>query len=113
MLHGYDGQGFPIIQEQFDRVLDAAMVEEKGTPKSPKGHYNDGGESIVVYAAAQKDIDTVRRLVESAGTRCEWNSTIINIIDEEAEGYFSGQVDLDSTVKKIQSRASVVLQEIQ
>lgn len=113
LLHGYDGQGFPIIQEQFDRVLDAAMVEEKGTPKSPKGHYNDGGESIVVYAATQKDIDTVRRLVESAGTRCEWNSTIINIIDEEAEGYFSGQINLDSTVKKIQNRVSLYLQEVQ
>lgn len=109
LLHGYDGQGFPIIQEQFDRVLDAAMVEEGDS----KGSYYDGGESISVYAATRKDIDTVRRLVESAGTRCEWNSTIMNIINEEAEGYFSGQVDLDSTVKKIQNRASLYLQEVQ
>lgn len=119
LLHGYDGQGFPIIQEQFDRVLDAAMVEDYGisedgsSEKYPKDYYNDGGESIVVYAATRKDIDTVRRLVESAGTRCEWNSTIMNIINEEAEGYFSGQVDLDSTVKKIQNRASLYLQEVQ
>lgn len=113
LLYGYDGQGFPIIQEQFDRVLDAAMVEEEGDPRFPKGYYNDGGESIFVYAATREDIDTVRRLVESAGARCEWNSTIMNIIDEETEGYFSGQIDLDKTVEKIQNRVSLVLQESQ
>lgn len=117
LLHGYDGQGFPIIQKQFDQVLDDAMVENYNTfedgnaEKQPKEFYYDGGETILVYAATQEDIDTIRRLVESAETRCEWNSTIQNIISEEAEGYFSGQVDLDSTVKKIQNRVTLFLQE--
>lgn len=117
LLHGYDGQGFPIIREQFDRILDAAMVEDYGvsedgeTEKYPKEWYNDGGEAIFVYAASQEDVNAVRRLVESAETRCEWNSTIQNIISEEAEGYFSEQVDLDSTVKKIQNRVTLFLQE--
>jgi len=117
LLHGYDGQGFPIIQKQFDQVLDDAMVEnsdisEDGrAEKYPKETYNDGGETIFVYAATQEDVDSVRRLVESAGTRCERNVTIQNIINEEAEGYFSGQVDLDKTVEKIQNRVTLLLQE--
>ena len=36
---------------------------------------------------------------------------IQNIINEEAEAYFSGQVDLDRTVEKIQNRVSLLLQE--
>ena len=117
LLHGYDGQGFPIIQKQFDRVLEDAMVEnydvsEDGhEKKQPKDYYNDGGEPISVYAATQEDVDAVRRLVESAGTRRGWNSVIQNIINEEAEGYFSGQVDIDSTVKKIRNRVQLYLDE--
>lgn len=65
----------------------AAMIEDYGISedgsfkKYPKDYYNDGGESIVVYAATQKNIDTVRRLVESAETLCKWNSPIMNIIN--------------------------------
>ena len=117
LMHGYDGQGFPLVQEQFNQVMDAAMVddysvnEEEGTEKNPKAYYSDGGADIFVYAAAKKDIDIVMELVESAENRCESNLTIQNIINEEAEGYFSGQVDLDSTVKKIQNRVTLFLQE--
>lgn len=117
LMHGYDGQGFPIVREQFDRVLEAAMVDEYavsedgGTEKCPKESYNDGGEIIIIYAASPEDVDAVRGLVESAGTRCEWNSAVMNIINEEAQGYFSGQMDLDGTVKKIQNRVTLFLQE--
>ncbi|MCM1056297.1 MAG: extracellular solute-binding protein [Firmicutes bacterium] len=117
LLHGYDGQGFPIIREQFDQALDAAMVEnynvsEDGhTERFCKEYYCDGGKDIYIYAATQEDVDAVRRLVESAGTRCEWNLAIQNIISEEAAGYFSGQVDIDDTVKKIQNRVQLYLDE--
>lgn len=117
LLQGYNGQGFPIVQEQFDRAIDAAMTEDYvtaadgGTEKNPKIYYGDGGTSLFIYAATQEDVDAVRRLVESAENRVAPHSTIQNIINEEAEGYFSGQVDIDSTVKKIQSRVTMLLQE--
>ena len=117
LLQGYDGQGFPVIQEQFDRVLEAAMTEdylidEDGrAEKYRKEYYYDGGTDIFVYAATQEDVDTVIELVESAENRCDFHSTIQNIIDVEAEGYFSGQVDLDKTAEKIQNRVSLLLQE--
>lgn len=119
LLHGYDGQGFPIVQEQFDQILDASMEEEYyitqqgDTERQPKGVYFAGDDNIMIYAATQEDVDTVRRLVEGAENRFESHWTIQKIINEEAEGYFSGQVDLDSTVKKIQNRVSLVLQENQ
>lgn len=56
LLSGYDGQGFPIVQDQFDWALDAAMEEEyfgtaEGTQRKPKGSYYKGDECIAVYAA--------------------------------------------------------------
>jgi len=72
---------------------------------------HNGDEYIWVYAATQEDVAAVQRLVESAENRFEPHWMIQNIINEEAEGYFSGQVDLDSTVKKIQNRVSLLLQE--
>ena len=36
---------------------------------------------------------------------------IRNTINEEAAAYFSGQVDIDKTVEKIQNRVSLLLQE--
>lgn len=118
LLHGYDGWGFPILQEQFDRVMAAAMVEDYTDAEGgraeryPKGYYGDGVTSISVYAASQEDVDAVTALVESVENRLEGNVTIQNIINEEAEGYFAGQVDLENTVGKIQNRVALFLQEL-
>ena len=118
LLNGYDGQGFPIVQEQFDRVLDASMEEEyivteERIQRKPKEIYYEGDEYIMIFAAAQEDVDMVRRLVEGAGNRFEPHWIIQSIINEESEGYFSGQVDIDSTVRKIQNRVTLLLQESQ
>lgn len=119
LLQGYDGQGFPMVQERFDEVMEAAMKEDYtesesesgGRERLPKGTYGAGDEIIIVYAASREEVDVVLRLVESAANRFELHPVIQNIINEEAEGYFSGQVDLDSTVDKIQNRVSLLLQE--
>lgn len=117
LLHGYDGQGFPVVKQQFDRVMEAAMEEDydasgsDGTQKSPKASLYNGGDMIFVYAAAQEEVDAVVRLVERAKNRVEPHAEIQSIINEEAAVYFSGQVDLDRTAEKIQNRISLLLQE--
>lgn len=109
--------GLPHVQEHFDQVMEAAMKEDYaesesgGRERLPKGSYGAGDEIIMVYAASREEVDAVLKLVESAANRFELHPTIQNIINEEAEGYFSGQVDLDSTVDKIQNRISLLLQE--
>lgn len=118
LLHGYDGQGFPVMKEQFDQVMKSAMKDDYITTESgeqqrlPKGHYNDGADrDFFVYAATQEDINVIMGLVEGVENSFEPHVMIQNIINEEAEGYFSGQVDLDKTAEKIQNRASLLLQE--
>lgn len=118
VLQGYDGQGFPMAQKRFDQVMEAAMQEDytdseygAGQEKLPKKYYGGQDGDIAVYAAAREDVDAVRKLVEGVRNRFEMHPAIQNIINEEAQGYFSGQVDLDRTVDKIQNRVSLLLQE--
>lgn len=117
LLQGYDGQGFPLVKEQFEQVMEAAMeddytaTENGGTEKLPKEYYNDGEESIFVYAATRAEVETVRELIERGGSRFEMHPVIQNIINEEAGAYFSGQVNLDRTAEKIQNRVNLLLQE--
>lgn len=116
LLHGYDRQGFPIVKQQFDQVMAAAMEESYsinefgGTERDPKGSYFDGGDWLLVYEGAQEEVNAVVRLVESAENRVKPHAEIQNIINEEA-AYFSGQVDLDKIVEKIQNRVTILLQE--
>lgn len=118
LLQGYGGQGFPMVQERFDETMEGAMQDDytdseygTGQEKLPKKYYGGQDGSIAVYAATQEEVDAVRELVESVQNRFEMHPVIQNIIDEEAQGYFSGQVDLDRTVDKIQNRVSLLLQE--
>ena len=90
---------------------DYTATENGGTEKLPKEYYNDGEESIFVYAATRAEVETVRELIERGGSRFEMHPVIQNIINEEAGAYFSGQVNLDRTAEKIQNRVNLLLQE--
>ncbi|MCH5337432.1 MAG: extracellular solute-binding protein [Acetatifactor sp.] len=116
LQNGYDGQGFPLVKEQFNQVMARAMEEEYVTEDGVrsrviKGSYWVGDGSIYVFAATQEDVDAVVQLVESASNRYRYHIELQNIIDEEVGGYLSGQRDLDEVVKVIQNKASLYLQE--
>lgn len=118
LQNGYNGQGFPVLQAQFDQKMEEALEEEYtvsedgSIEKTWKAFYSDSDEEyIFVYAATKEDVDAVRELAKSAETRFEYHTEILNVINEEAEGYFSGQMDLDWTAEKIQNRVSLILEE--
>nr|WP_296467026.1 hypothetical protein [uncultured Acetatifactor sp.] len=89
------------------------MEGEHSMEKLPKEYYGDADRQVFAYAATKEEVDAVRKLAEEAANRFEYHPEIQNIINEEAQGYLSGQVDLDRTVEKIQNRASLLLQEAQ
>ena len=53
----------------------------------------------------------MRKLIDSAENKFEYNTEILGIIDEETEAYFVGQKDLDSVTDVIQNRVQLYLQE--
>lgn len=118
LMNGYEGQGLPVLKEEFDRNLERAMEEdyeiddEVGTSyRMEKGSCYVGSDRIFVYAATKEDVDVVKALVESAQNRYNYHTVLQNIIDEEAESYFAGQKSVDDVAKIIQSKASLYLQE--
>ncbi|MGN0426322.1 MAG: hypothetical protein ACI4F0_00855 [Agathobacter sp.] len=115
--NGYNGQGFPLLKTQFDEAMQEAMKPDMVTDmdetyEMPKQTFYDGDNGyLYAYAASQEDVDAVIRLVESADTRHQYNTKIQEIIDEEAEVYFKGQNNLQTTVDHIQDRVTIYLQE--
>lgn len=116
LLNGYNGQGFPLVKDQFDQVMAQAMEEEYVTEggvqsRVPKRSYWVGDGYIFVYAASKEDVDAVVQLVESARNRYIYRVELLDIINEEAASYFAGQKDVDTVAGIIQNRALLYLQE--
>ena len=68
-------------------------------------------EEVLQELFNQEMAAAIIALVEGVDGRVELHLPIQNIINEEAEAYFAGQVDLHKTVEKIQNRISLLLQE--
>lgn len=116
LQNGYDGIGFPVVRSLFEEVMkqakEAEMVQEpEGTYELPKGTYSDRDTFFQVFGASDSDVQQVRALVESVDHCHRYHTELMNIILEEAEGYFAGQKNLEETVKIIQKRALLYLQE--
>ena len=63
------------------------------------------------YEASPKDVDAVKNLVRRAGSKFKYHPELQQIIDEEADAYFSGQRSLSEVTELIQNRAGLYLQE--
>lgn len=118
LLQGYHGSGFPVVKEQFDRMLAESMEEliaesEDGSGTVMKIYYSEwqNDVSITVPHADQADVDAVRELVDSAEGRFKYYNAIQAIIDEEAESYFQGQKTVEDVVKLIQNKVQLYLDE--
>lgn len=116
LLNASDGENFPVVKTQFEETMVKAMEPEmvvsvEGTYEAAKGSYYDDDVYIEVFEAAQEEVAAVQALIDEADNRYEYNVEILNIINEEAQGYFAGQKDLDATTEIIQNRVTLYLQE--
>lgn len=59
----------------------------------------------------QEHIDSFEKLISSVAASQSWDTDILNIILEEAAGFFAGQRSLDDVCSIIQNRATIVVQE--
>jgi ABC-type glycerol-3-phosphate transport system substrate-binding protein len=116
LLNGYQNEGFPVVKEQFDKIMSQAMEEtyivDSGEKyKAAKKVYYDSDAYIEIYKAEQKDVDAVKQLIKKADTKFAYHTNIQNIINEEAESYFKGQKELKEVTELIQNRVSLFLEE--
>jgi len=117
LKNGYSNNGFPVLTAHLEEVMEEAKFRKstetvEGIFDIASGIYSDEDFFREIFEAEQKHIDAVYELINRAKNRFEYNVVILNIINEEASAFFSGQKDLDTTVDVIQNRVQLYLHEI-
>ena len=120
---GSPNGGFPILKSALEKQFENDMTPEYtkdadgSETEMPKMTWGSsmGGEpfNVMVYAATQEQVDRVRNMIETAQSGARMDSDILNIILEEAAGYFSGQKSVDDAASVIQNRVQLYLNETQ
>ena len=95
-----DADGNYILDENGERVQEArgGWVDENGAE-----HY--------IYAMTQEQADEVMNVINTCTRVADYNSSIYDIVAEQAEAYFSGQKSVDDVARLIQSKANIYVNE--
>lgn len=109
--------GLPAYQPLFDKACENAM--EKNLVQSgddvmveePKLEVELSGMKFTIYAATEEEISLIRGLLERAEPVKTSSPVIMNVIQEEVQGYFDGQKSVDEVVRIIQNKVSVYLSQ--
>lgn len=117
LLNGDSREGFPVIQSTFDEKMKEEqkaqfITAENGTvTEMPSKTYSDQDTYIEVYAASEEDCRIIRELLMQADTFYEYNTDIMNIINEEAQAFFGEIKTLEEVTETIQNRVELYLKE--
>ena len=60
---------------------------------------------------SEKDIDELNSLIEAATTTMSYDTSILDVITEEAAAYFAGDRSEDDVLKNIQNRCDLIVKE--
>ena len=102
-----------LVKELQSLCLDIKVLDENGEPiPISTGGMSYGNEPMVeLYAVTQEQFDAVMALIDSTTSYIDFDQNVIDIITEEAAGYFSGGKSVEEASKHIQSRVSLYIQE--
>ena len=79
---------------------------------SPAADNGNGNEPMIeLYAVTQEQYDAVLALIDSTTTFVDYDQNVLDIISDEAAGYFAGSKTVEEASKLIQSRVSLYIQE--
>lgn len=104
---------FPTNKNVFNKMLEEAMKQEydfEGNPIS-RGGMSDGVVSVDYYAISQEEADQIMGLINSINQIANYETSLTQIIDEEAVAYFAGEKSLDEVASLIQSRLTIYINE--
>ena len=102
----YSSYNFSIRQDEFDKFCENAMSDDNN------GSWGWGDFMVEIKPATQEQVDEVKDLIANiTAVDGAISNDIMNIINEEAAGYFSGQKTAEQVAETIQSRVWVYLSE--
>lgn len=104
---------FNVHKAKTDAIMKKAMEKEldiEGNEVS-KMSWGNGQTSVDLYAATQEQVDMAYEVIEKASSSEGMDDEVVQIILEECQPYFNNQKSVEETVKVIQSRVNIFLQE--
>ena len=120
-----EGNYLPTNQKTFEKQLEKAMkveyekdangnylLDENGEriPVS-RGSVYDGMETYDIYATTPRQAQMLRDVIASATKMMDYDTSIINIVKEEAAAYFAGQKTAQEVCKLILSKVNIYINE--
>ena len=120
LVYHLDGTAYPKQEDiPFYKKQHRVVLENCGTSDAEdieeyiaKGGYSsDGSTMIDLYAMTQEQYDAVLALIDSTTTFVDYDQNVLDIISDEAAGYFAGSKTVEEASKLIQSRVSLYIQE--
>ena len=90
------------------------ILDEEGNPiqmNTGGGMSYEDGWSIEFTVPTQQEVDTIVSIIENARPISAQNEEIMKIINEEVEGFFSGQKPVKDVADIIQRRVQMYVDE--
>ena len=111
-----DQWGFPVTKTAFDKAMAATMEKDSYTDENGEKVYYDqttyiGDTEYTIPPLTQEQVDDFKAMVDNASVGGNYDSDILDIINEEAAAFFSGDKSADDVAALIQNRVSIYLGE--
>lgn len=94
----------PVRRSSLQKQMDSALQEKEWL-------FPLGEETLRLGAITQEEMDTLLAYIEGVQNNSRYDSTVYNIVYEEAGMYFAGDQTAQKAAETIQSRASIYLSE--
>lgn len=125
---GHSYFGFPTMKSKLNAMAEEAVKVEYFTDENGEVMLDENGEAIVMGAGGgfsysdgwsydyriptQEEVDLTMSLMEAARpVTYSQGDEVLNIINEEAAGFFTGQKSVDEVASVIQSRIKIYVGE--
>ena len=111
-----DQWSFPVTKTALDKSLAAAMEQDYYTDENGEKVYYDqtgyiGDTEYTISPLTQEQVDEFKTLVDGASVAGNYDTDIMDIINEEATAFFSGDKTAADVAALIQNRVSIYLGE--
>ncbi|MBR4101696.1 MAG: extracellular solute-binding protein [Oscillospiraceae bacterium] len=108
-LYPENYNGYSIVETKFETQLDDEMYIMDFEGRSDAEYYDNQGWKI--YPLTQEERDDLEDYIRSCDTVMTMNENVVNIVLEEAEMYFAGDLSAEDAAKRIQSRTEILVSE--
>lgn len=107
--------GLPVRISARDSVKKLAQEKSYYMDGDKKVYYDDtyfvNGEEVILEPPTDAQIDEVFAFAETLTTKYSYNTNITDLVNEEAQAYYTGQKSAEDVAKVIQNRVQIYVDE--